>query len=138
MQQYCKKNKIKIYSTFPPKFLSPLSHYLCSLLSLPSLFLHRRFIYLFLFFCIYFSCDRFLKEGVCVGGRRDRCAKPIFSNPKSRLVVTDAFSDLSSLSFSLTFFFFFSLYLPLTQPSMVEMWRGTHGSVAGFDRPKTN
>ena len=31
---------IYIYSTFPPNFLSPLSHYLCSLLSLPSLFLH--------------------------------------------------------------------------------------------------
>ena len=42
------------------------------------------------------------------------------------------FEYLSSLSFSFTSFFFFSLYLPLNQPSMVEMWHETHGSVVGF------
>ena len=34
------KKIIIFYSLFPPKFLSPLSHYFSSLLSLPSLFLH--------------------------------------------------------------------------------------------------
>ena len=32
-------------------------------------------------------------------------------------------------------FFFFSFYLPLNQPSMVEMWRETHESVVGFIIP---
>ena len=51
------------------------------------------------------------------------------------LLLPLSFFDLSSLSSSLTSFFFFSLYLPFNQPSMVEMWRGTHGSVAGFHHP---
>ena len=39
LQQYSKYIYI-FYSLFPPKFLSPQSHYFSSLLSLPSLFLH--------------------------------------------------------------------------------------------------
>ena len=43
LQQYCKKKKIYIYiyilSCFSLEFLSPLSHYFCSLLSFLSLFL---------------------------------------------------------------------------------------------------
>ena len=37
--QYCKKKK-NLLLLFPPKFLSHPSHFFCSLLSLPSLFLH--------------------------------------------------------------------------------------------------
>ena len=43
LELYCSsilKKIIIFYSLFPPKFLSPLSHYFSSLLSLPSLFLH--------------------------------------------------------------------------------------------------
>ena len=39
------------------------------------------------------------------------------------------------LSLSPLFYLFFSLYLPLNQPSMVEMRCGIHGSVAGFHHP---
>ena len=47
-----------------------------------------------------------------------------------------SFSDLSSLSFSLTsFFLFLSLYLTLNQASMVDMWRGTYRSVTRFHHP---
>ena len=47
--QYCKKKNIYIYIyfflllLFHPKFLSHPSHFFCSLLSLPSLFLHLLF-----------------------------------------------------------------------------------------------
>ena len=86
----------------------------------------------------------FLKPKIPSGGGsgRGRCGRRLSSMVVawvSLFVSLFIFLSLSLIShpfLSLSpLLFFFSLYLPLNQPSMVEMWPGTHGSMAGFIIP---
>ena len=87
----------------------------------------------------------FLKPKILCGcgsgeGRRGRGLSSIVAAWVSLFVSLFIFLSLSVisrpfLSLSPLFYLFFSLYLPLNQPSMVEMRCGIHGSVAGFHHP---
>ena len=87
----------------------------------------------------------FLKPKIPSGGgsdrgRRGRGLSSMVAAWVSLFVSLFIFLSLSLISYpflslSTFFFFFFSLYLPFNQPSMVEMWGGTHGSVATFIIP---